>query len=239
MRINTHIYLKESTLKKDNRRYFLSLIKKALSKSSPELYEKLYNSGKPQMKKMSFALKFCKPKFEGNNILLENNEITMTISSSDPVFCIEIYNAMLAMKNLEFPIADNNAMTVMSVKIENTKSIEKEKISIYMLSPLIVREHNKDQKDRYYTFEDEKFSETFFNITKNMFKKLFEIDINKDDIKITPIKAKTTVTNVLGTNARCSLGSFELSGNRKLLNILYEIGLCSKRSQGFGLFDIL
>ena len=37
----------------------------------------------------------------------------------------------------------------------------------------------------------------------------------------------------------CSLGSFELTGERELLDYLYKAGMGSKKAMGFGLFEII
>jgi len=61
--------------------------------------------------------------------------------------------------------------------------------------------------------------------------------LNGFDIK--PIQAKKAIIPVYEKMIECSLGSFELTGERELLDYLYKAGIGSKKAMGFGLFEII
>ena len=239
MRINIDISLGEAILPRDNRPYFLSLIKKVLSENCSELYKKLYDSGATPMKNMCFATKFSQPKFEGDSIFLIDKEILMSISTSDSIFGIDLYNSFLTIKNKKFPILDKNYFLVKSVRIENTQQIKSDKIIITMISPLVVRSHEKGRPDKYYIYDEAGFADAFFEVTKNQLEKLAGVHINYGDITIAPVKARKTVERAFNVNVRCSLGQFVLAGKPEILEFLYQTGIGSKRSQGNGMFNII
>lgn len=239
MRVNIDISLGKAVLPKDNRPYFLSLLKKVLSENCPELYKKLYDSGAPQIKSMCFATKFSQPKFEGDSIFLDDKEILMSISTSDTMFGIDLYNAFLTMKNKKFPICDENYFLVKSARIQNTQQIKTDKIAITMISPLVVRSHEKGRPDKYYIYDEDGFADAFFEVTKNQLDKLSGIHIQNGDITIVPVNARKTVGRAFGVNVRCSLGQFILTGKPEILEFLYQTGIGSKRSQGNGMFNII
>ena len=51
--------------------------------------------------------------------------------------------------------------------------------------------------------------------------------------------AKKLVTKYQGSYIEAWYGNFILSGKRKYLDFLYQTGLGSKNSQGFGMFNII
>ena len=60
-----------------------------------------------------------------------------------------------------------------------------------------------------------------------------------DTFKIKPIKAKKIIIKFYEKYIECSTGTFELSGNKELLEYLYKSGMGSKHSAGFGMFQII
>ena len=113
-------------------------------------------------------------------------------------------------------------------------------INVKFSSPLVTRNHNQEtKKDMYYSFERPEFKETLkMNIAEQM--KTEGLDkslLNGFDIK--PIQAKKAIIPVYEKMIECSLGSFELTGEKELLDYLYKAGMGSKKAMGFGLFEII
>lgn len=96
-----------------------------------------------------------------------------------------------------------------------------------------------ENKDYYYSFENEKFEETLkMNVKEQLKITKFPKEII-DTIKITPIKAKKVIIKFYEKQIECSTGIFELKGDIELLNYLYKTGIGSKHSAGFGMFQIV
>ena len=110
---------------------------------------------------------------------------------------------------------------------ENTKKVEE-----------LIRQR-EENKDYYYSFENEKFEETLkMNIKEQL--KITNIPLELvNTLKITPIKAKKVIIKFYEKQIECSTGIFELEGNIELLNYLYKAGMGSKHSAGFGMFQIV
>ena len=60
-----------------------------------------------------------------------------------------------------------------------------------------------------------------------------------EGFEIQELQAKKIVIPVYEKMIECSLGSFELTGERELLDYLYKAGMGSKKAMGFGLFEII
>ena len=61
----------------------------------------------------------------------------------------------------------------------------------------------------------------------------------KISIKITPIRPKKTVVKHYNQFIESSIGSFILEGNPAVLDYLYKACVGSRRSSGFGLFEVI
>jgi len=159
----------------------------------------------------------------------------MTIENYEKA--ITIYNAFNHQKNKKFSI-NQNSWTLQNIVLIPEKEIKDNKIVIKFQSPLCVRQR-EENKDYYYSFENEKFEETLkMNIKEQL--KITNIPLELvNTLKITPIKAKKVIIKFYEKQIECSTGIFELEGNIELLNYLYKAGMGSKHSAGFGMFQIV
>ena len=51
--------------------------------------------------------------------------------------------------------------------------------------------------------------------------------------------ARKTVVSFKNILINSSIGEYILEGNSELLNILYKTGIGSRRSEGFGMFEVI
>ena len=58
-------------------------------------------------------------------------------------------------------------------------------------------------------------------------------------VTITPVSPKKTVLRNFGHYMTGNLGIYTLTGHPLLLNLLYQSGIGARRSEGFGLFEIV
>lgn len=120
------------------------------------------------------------------------------------------------------------------------KNITTNNIKIKFLSPLVVRDRDrKARKDYYHSFSSDQFLEKLkININEQIKKCNFNSDI-LDDFNLIPILPKKTVVKFYEKQIECSLGIYMLHGKKELLEYLYKAGIGSKRSSGFGMFQII
>lgn len=210
---------------------FASFIKKCLSQEYPEVFKKLYSSN--ISKPFTFASYLPGAKPDGEVFVLTNDICNVVISSSDSAFLIELQACLRKNKFKPYPMPLGNTMMLVSVDFELLKEITEDKVIIKFLSPLLVRNHNREtNKDFYLDYTSPDFEEKLNIIVKNQ--------IGKDvSISLKPVNAHRTVVNCLDDKVNCSYGIFELSGDVDVINKLYKDGIGSKRSCGFGCFNIL
>ena len=252
MRIKLHFELENKIIPKDYRVLILSFIKHSLGKNFEKSYKEIYES-KPIMKFFTFSVYLPKPKIEKDKIELDKNYFNAVFSIYDNKRFIEFYNSFNSMiiKNNEenkehpYPLKDNK-MRLKNITMENEKIITSNRAIIKFLSPLVVRKHEeitinekRKGKDIYLDFNDSDFNEQLNYSVTRLIKDLKLNGVNSN-IKLEPCKsARKTVVDFKNVLIHSSIGEYIISGESELLNILYKTGIGSKRSGGFGMFDVI
>lgn len=217
----------------------ISWIKKSIQEYNNALYESLYHEKDPIKKTYTFSCILPQPKFSKEEVTLSDCNFEIIFSFYDYAYALHIYNAFLEQKQNKFPL-HQNSMTLVNISVLKERQIDTNTIKIKTSSPIICRNHDRSTlKDMYYSFERPEFDQYInINIMEQMKKEGLDTSL-LEDFQITPICAKKIVIPVYEKKIECSIGTFKLSGNVKLLNYLYRAGIGSKRAMGFGLFDII
>lgn len=234
--------LERETLPSDYRRACLSFIKRATTEYADGKYFEEFYQGN-HTKAFSFALGLPRGvRFSGDTIFLPKPEsqITLTISTADPRTAAILSNAFLAMKGKTHPVK-GNMLRIEKVVLLPEKPIPQNShvLLIRMLAPLCIREHI-DNKDRYITIEDADFAQQFTRVIAYQLKDQTEFtEEEKNSVQLIPYEMKKTVVRHYGQKIACSLGVGVLTASPRVLHYLYQSGMGSRRSAGFGLFDII
>ena len=232
MQLNIEMSLTSNVMNLDWRRTILSFIKSLLEKEWPEYFESSYGQGSTRMKKMNFWSSLPGPQFRKDSIILSEKRFRVYISSSDNKLLLHLNNSILKYGSQPYLIGYGNTMVVKGARIVQTKPIESEEIIVKMISPLVVRRHNRDEKDRYFLPNEEGFEE---NVVYSM-----QTRFGTEDVPtIEPIKTKKVIVKAYGTTIPASLGIFKITGSTKQLNELYLDGCGQRSSAGFGKFEII
>lgn len=235
MKIQLKFEFQDNSIPKNYRAVLLSFFKHSLSKYNEELFAKNY-SEKYSIKNFCFAVYMKNSDFTGDNVKFD--EFAVNFSIADFSDGIDWYNSFVKMKNIEYPLPMNNKMTLKSVKIENHKEIKDNIILIKMLSPIAVRKV-VDAKSIYYSCFDDKFIPVLKDNILTMLSLFTEIDKDKIPLEIVPIKPKKTVTYAFGSNITANLGIYKIASDTMFLNLIYMLGIGSRRSEGFGMFEVI
>lgn len=239
MKINLYFTLRYNVIPIDYNKYIVSFIKHCLYLYDKELYQKWYE-GNAEIKPFTFSVYFTNPIFKQEEIVLGSKNVVIYFKIPISEEGIRLYNAFLMrLKNKEeFKITDNG-MLLTNIYSEVLKNPDDEHLIIRMNSPLIARNHNKEtNKNKYYLATDPEFEKTVkMNIT-NIIEKL-NLNLSLNDFEIKPLKTTKTVVRLYGSMIQGTLGILELKGNKELLNFLYQAGIGSSRSSGFGSFNII
>lgn len=234
MRLRIELQTNKGEISVDYRYACISYIKHLLDKHYEEKYLEMYE--RSVMKTMTFNLFIPEAKIVVNKIKFNGNKLYLNISSCDDQLVFMLYNSVLAEKNMEYPFPDSLSLKTMNVSIIEQKRIESDSVKIKMIAPLLVRKHSSDSNiDEYLTPNDGQFKE-YFDISINNL--LASMEMPPAHIDIEAIDFKTTSVLLKGKYYRASFGKFILSGDKEILQILYSGGIGSRRSQGFGMFDV-
>lgn len=255
MRIKLHFELENNIIPKDYRILILSFIKNNLEKNFNESYKEIYGE-KPTVKFFTFSVYLPKPKIEKEKIELDRNYFNVLFSIYDNKQFIEFYNSFNSMINKKidnkenekysYPLK-NNKMELKNITMVNEKNIISNRVRIKFLSPLVLRNHkekmiNKKRKgeDIYLDFNDSDFNEQINYSVSRLIKDLKLKEVNSN-IKLKPYNnlARKTVVSFKNILINSSIGEYILEGDSELLNILYKTGIGSRRSEGFGMFEVI
>lgn len=237
MKFKLNLELENENLPIQYRRSVISFMKLALSQYSEEYYKKYYNNKDNIVKPYTFSVFFRYPIFKEDVIQIKNKKIEINFSIADYDATIILYNAFNHQKNKKFSL-NKNSWILKSISIINEKDVDKDEIVIKFMSPLVVRERI-DNKDHYYSFNDENFLLQLKNNIKEQLKISNLPAVLVEDLKVEAIQAKKVIVKFYEKKMETSTGIFKMTGDKNLLNYLYQAGIGSKRSSGFGMFKII
>lgn len=237
MRFKLYFSLEHQEISIQYRKAMISFFKHCLSNYDKAYYEKYYHEKNPIIKNYSFSTYFPNQKIQGENIIIISKEFELNISTSDYEAGIILYNSFNKQKHQKYPLG-NNTMTLQNITMILEKEITTDKVTIKFQAPLCVRSR-ENNKDYYYSFENSKFDEILKINIKEQLKVTNIPELTVDTLKITPIKAKKVMVKFYEKCLECSTGIFEISGDTELIKHLYQSGMGSKHSAGFGMFQVI
>lgn len=237
MRLKLNFDLENESLPIQYHKSVMSFIKLSLSEYDEQYYKKYYNDKDTIMKPYTFAIFFRNPKFENDRIIIKDKRLELNISIADYETSIILYNAFNHQKNKKFSL-DKNSWTLKNINMSLDKKIDTEEITIKFMSPVVVRSH-LENKDYYYSYNAEEFKNVLkINIKQQL--KITDIPINLvDSFDIVAIDPKKIIVKFYEKKIETTSGIFKISGDKQLLKYLYDAGMGSKRSSGFGMFQII
>ena len=237
MRLKLIFQLENNKLDIQYRKSIISWIKHALQSYDENLFQEIYNNN--NKKTFTFAPILSNPKFDKEEITMQDNQFSIVFSAYNYIYGLHLYNSFVKQTFQKFPL-NKNSMKLTSIIMLKEREINEGKIIIKMSSPIICRNHDKTTlKDMYYAYNREEFQKYIrINIEEQLIAENLNIQL-LNNFEITPIDAKKIIIPVYEKMIECSLGIFELHGNIELLKYLYKAGIGSKKAMGFGLFEII
>lgn len=232
-------HLKKPELDIEYRRAFLSLLKNSFQQASPEVYEKFYGSGTP-MKPFTFGVFLPSPVFKDNTILLKSTEITLNFSTYLSDLGIYFYNSLIRGKRrfVPYPLAGGNEMTLSRVSLQKEKQIKSSEAVFKTLSPVLARLHHKEHnEDEYLTKANQLFVPQVEEILRVMVEELLG---RKERVEFTPVSLSDGIPiKHYGIFVDGTTGIFKLTGHPEVLDFVYKGGIGSRRSEGFGMLELV
>ena len=245
MRLNLVLQSENKKVPMGYRTVMMSLLKYAIENGDKELFNEMYFYGDKKNKKskpFTFATFLNDFKINPNYIEV-NGDISVTISTSDYNLGIAFYNGLLKMDKFNY----KNEYTLIKKKIALIKENKvKNRLETFKtLAPI----HIKDKNNNPVGVTDDNFEEEL-NYISDMFLKNHRGYGLKERIKFTNIRMKKQVIkqefNDFTKNSNKQYmfinaysGIFNLEGEREDLQLLLENGIGFRRSEGFGLLDLV
>lgn len=242
MRFNVELNLENETIPKDKNRMILSYIKHILQSYDEEYYKSVYENEQNKMKNFTFALFMPNCKFERETIIIPNKKMFLNFSTSDMKMGISFYNAIIKNIRKKYEIK-GNIIEATNINMNLEKNITDDYAVYKMMSPLVVREHEGDNKKTwYYSIKEEKGRNLFIeNLRYQLLDEFGEsrlLDIEGVRVEFNEEKIKTVKVKNYGIEVLSSLGIIKIYGKSYILDYLYKAGIGAKRSSGFGMVDL-
>lgn len=243
MRFKVEFETSKEFLLLDYRRKFVSFLKNALEDYSQDIYKEMYEKGNEPKGFCSSIYFLPEVDIAKEGITLHSKRLVASFSTYDLLIGVHLINAFLLKRNKWSSLADTgNELKVLSVVKLPERPITSNKLSFKTLSPIVIRDHDKNTcQDWYLTFEDDNFEKVWKRNLKTELQASLGRDVSADvdALKFEPIKLKKTVVLNYDIYIPCTIGSFFVKGEKYLLEYLYKAGLGSRRSLSFGCLEIL
>ena len=239
MRFYLEWRLKEPRLPLDYTRIFISFFKSSLKAVDKVAYQELYETGTPLMKPYTFSVYFPNRQVNGSELHFKGNRIKLTFSCSDLEWSIRFLNAFTNQRGETFKLPQQNEMTLIQVRTEVLKPVQEKEVLIKFLSPLAVLKREAETKQNYYlVWNDEGFETQLKDVLNRQLSNL-SAHLLLDGFELTPLQPKRLGCRAFGQLILASGGIYRLKGDPKLIQHLWEAGIGSRRSAGFGMFEII
>ncbi len=239
MQLHLHIQLNKPVTLPINYNHILQgVIFNAVFANYPNYADALHDSGAPSGKRSYKAFTYgplIGKHYVKNKRITFTDDITWEIRSSDRV--------LISILRLYF---ESHGINLLSYRFRHIDVYAEDlilndgKALIEVVSPVIAYSTLENNYTYYYTPEER----GFYELTKlNAYRRYDAINKTAPgDIEFRPVhvhKSDKVVTKYRGTIIVGWKGMYELEGDPELIDFLYQTGLGSKNSQGFGMFDVI
>lgn len=238
MRLQANLEMSTDWLIKDYRRIFMALIKNVFSTYDPVLYVNLYGTEEQKRKvnkPFTFSLHFSDfNRIEGNKIYC-GSRVGLFFSSNDEILVTAFYNGLK--KNKEIVIGENHPIVfrMENIRLLPLKKINNDKVDFKTISPILVNEEGNNLV--YLSPTHLNFNQAFKFIIAAQAKQ-FNIPCEEGMINIEISAMKKLPLTHYNQTMTSWLGSFTLTAPKEVLQLVYDIGIGVRRSQGFGMLEI-
>ncbi|MEE1518167.1 MAG: CRISPR-associated endoribonuclease Cas6 [Lachnospiraceae bacterium] len=202
---------------------------------SEYMHDKGQYNGKRNYKMFTFSGLRGKYRLE-NKQLIFYDSVSFEISSND-FFMLKLLGEEIAKNGLDY--GKNHYSMINIYYFDDT--IEDNEIEISMLSPICVYSTDLDKNTHFYGPYDREFQSMINDNFKRKYEACYGVKPTKNVfIEAIDVNDKCKyVTKYKGIYITGWKGKYILKGERKYLDFLYQVGLGSKNSQGFGMFSFV
>ena len=239
MRLKADFTMSTDWLVKDYRSIFIALIKSVFVKYDPLLYTRLYGTEEQKRKvnkPFTFSVRFPQYKgIEGNKMLC-GNKISLLFSSDEETLVTAFYNGLRAKQKII--IGENYPITfeLEHIQLLPLKKIQTNKVLFKTISPILV--NDKGNNLDYISPAKPEFSQAFKSLIA-LQANFFHIPCSEEMIEFDINSMKKLPLSHYNQTMTSWLGEFVLEAPTQVLQLVYDTGIGVRRSQGFGMLEIV
>lgn len=226
------------TIRKDYRRDITKFIKKAICLGDKSLYQQYYGDKKQNKPKpFTFSVSFDVKEDKGDTFIIENPHYRVYFSSFEPIVCIAFYNGVLQLKK-DCSILGDSPQEIKNIFLQRDTVIINEKTTFKTLSPILVRKIEDGKGKGFLRFDDEEFLTNLKKSILIMADKYLYKQLSEDEISISLSNMRATPIRNYGGEIG-NTGFLEITAPLDVQKMLYDAGIGAKRSQGFGMLEVV
>jgi len=242
VRFKLDFIIDRSELNADYRRCILSFIKHSLANSvNGDLLERYYKD--TNTKDFSWTMIVSKPRFTKEKFQFADNKFSLVFSTDDGKQTgMYLMLAFLNQKNKRYPVEDGNYFALKNIAQLDQKTIQGTTARFITMpgSSLVVREHNREtNRDIYYSCEDDGYADKLEQALKTQAEMAGFSEAAVESIRLHAVTGRKVVIKHYGIYLDATIADFTVSAENRLLQYFYQNSVCSRRSSGFGMLDIV
>lgn len=231
MRMSIDYVMSGEWLPKDYRSGFMSLIKKAIQEADPRLFDCYYNQRMLKPFTFSTFFPYMNGTYDGRfNV---GNEVRINYSTSSLELATHLYNGFYKVRNFQL---FENALTQKRITMRRFDEIRSKEVVFKTASPVLV--NNIGKSDWYLLPGEEGFLDGL-RFAVGEIAKAFLGKTGSVDIEFVPIQIKRKVVRHYNMDMSSLVGLFKLKSEPEILQLIYDVGLGVRRSQGFGMLEVV
>lgn len=231
MRLEISYKLTGTRLALEYRRGFASLLKETIKQTSPACLARYY-SLLHTLKPFTFSVFFPGLRGREGDRFEVGSKAILTFSTSDYELCACVYNGLLQLR--QFPIFENKAQ-LEHLFLKPKIAIAQDAAVFKTMAPVLV--NTKGEPNWYLLPGDEGFDEGLAFSVREICRAF--LDMQDASIEFRPIAVRRKVVRHYNMDMQGFVGIFELRGTPEVLNLIYQVGLGVRRSQGFGMLELV
>jgi CRISPR-associated endoribonuclease Cas6 len=220
------------------RKKILAFIKEALGRTDEgkKLKEKYFEGKKNYQKPYTFSVFFPNSEAKEGKLIVNGKEIRIFFSSNDIAFFICLYNGIRQLSDYD-PLSNGISPSWYIYPIKQERIMRREVI-FRTLSPVLIRDYEGRKGRGFIGFDDSKFLLHFkYNII-TLADVFLGKEINESDIEIDILEAKKVSAFTYGGEIGNKM-VFGIKCDSDVINLIYDIGVGAKRSQGYGMLEVV
>lgn len=235
MRFSMIFKIDKPELPIDYRSGFISLLKASYEMACKDKYVELYEAN--TLKPFTFSVYFGnRAKIQDGKVLINSDRFILNFSTASLELGTYFYNGLLRIKKdlREYPLFESR-ISLENVNLKREIQIREATAIFKTLSPFLIRDYMN--KNKYLKPTDIGFQMQLNQIVSECSKSFLDKDSN---IVFKDIKTSTKPP-IFHYSAPVDgiRGIFALKGESDVLNLIYQIGIGSRRSQGFGMLEVM